>query len=479
MARFNPAAVYPPKNGIPAAQAFPVPASGVNLLGAQQNSFAAASLVGATYLFFIFSHAVEFIDTTGRLHLIVLLALVAVLAAISAGLIPKSFTSTPGICLTAFTLFLILGIPFSSWKGGSFRAFADSWWKSYLTFLLVASLVFTLHQLRRALFVLGVASVGILYFAIKSARTYEDGRLSVEYGSLGNSNDLAGALLMCLPFVMYIVLDSKRAAVIRMAFLGIAGFLLVMVVKTGSRSSLLVVAGMALIMFFQVSASNKIKILICCALVAGTFPFFVSKDLMARYATTFSSGSTSGLSDTAASAVMSTNARKELVHNAVVLTLKHPIFGVGMGNFSFQSAELEIAKGNLPLWYTCHDIYLLVSSETGVVGFLFYTATIVFTARILIKVRKASKNVAELDGVPQIAYCLLMALLAFGACGLFGTNAYNMQMPAIAALAVALDRIARPLLADAEERRMAQFRNSIPVLPSRFAGSAAAALSFR
>ncbi len=479
MARFKPAALFPQKFAAVSAYSAPAPYTGTNLLGAQQNSLAAASLVGTTYLFFLFSHAIEFIDTTGRLHLIALLALVATLAAISAGKIPKAFTSAPGICLTVFTAFLILGIPFSSWKGGSFAAFLDTWWKSYLTFFLVSSLIFTLHQLRRSLFILGIASVGILYLAIKSARTYEDGRMSVEYGSLGNSNDLAGALLLCLPFVMYIVLDRKRTAIFRLGFLGIAGLLLVTVVKTGSRSSLIVVAGMAVIMFFQVSAANKLKVLICCGLVAATFPFFVSKDLMSRYATTFSSGDTSGMSDSAASAVMSTNARKELVRNAITLTLRNPVFGVGLGNFSFRSADLEIAKGNLPLWYTCHDIFLLVSSETGVVGFLFYVATLFFTGRILIRLRKASKNVPELDGVPQMAYCILMALLAFASCGLFGTNAYNMQMPAIAGLAVALDRIAQPLIASAEERRMAQFRSSIPVAPSRFAGAAASALSFR
>ncbi len=480
MARYNPAQVFAPKFAPPvAAQTFQAPQAPPSLMAAQQNSFAAASLIGTTYLFFLFSHAIEFIDTMGRFHLIVMLAMVAAVAAFSAGKIPKAFTSAPGICLTFFTAFLLLGIPFSSWKGGSFRAFADSWWKSYLTFFLVSSLVFTLHQLRRCLFILGIASVGILYFAFKSSRIYEDGRLSVEYGSLGNSNDLAGALLLCLPFVMYIILDKRRAAVFRIAFIGIAGVLMMMVVKTGSRSSLLVVAAMAIIVFFQVSAANKLKIFVCCALAVCTSPLFVSKDLMARYATTFSSGITSGMSDSEASAVMSTNARKQLVKNAVILTVKHPIFGVGMGNFSFQSAELEIAKGGVPLWYTCHDIYLLVSSETGVVGILCYLATLFFTARILLRLRKASKNAPELDGLSQMAFCLLMALFAFASCGLFGTNAYNMQMPAIAGLAVALDRIAAPLLKVAEERRMAQFRSAIPVAPSRFAGAAAAALSVR
>jgi hypothetical protein len=44
---------------------------------------------------------------------------------------------------------------------------------------------------------------------------------------------------------------------------------------------------------------------------------------------------------------------------------------------------------------------------------------------------------------------------------------------------VALDRLTKPALARAEELRMSKFRQAIPVTPSRFAGAAASALTFR
>ena len=402
-----------------------------------------------------------------------------VFAAITAGQLQKVFVSAPGICLTLFTLTLILGIPFSSWKGGSLKVFTETWWKSYLTFFLVSGLIFTVGQMRRALFVLAVASVGILYFAIKASRSYDDGRMSVEYGSLGNSNDLAGAILLCLPFVAFVILDSKRAAVIRLGFVGIFGMLMVTVMKTGSRTSIFVIPLMVAMIFFRASAANKAKLLVATMVLLCLIPFVVPKDLLTRYKTTFVSDVSSNMSESAASAVNSTNARKQLVRNAIALTFRHPIFGVGMGNFSFQSAELDVARGSAPLWYTCHDIYLLVSSETGLAGFLFFIATIICSGRILLRVDKTARDVPGLEGVSQMAFCLLISLTAYAACGVFNTNAYNMLMPALAGLAVGLDQITKPLLVRAEQLRMEQFRQAIPVAPSRYAGAAAAAVSFR
>jgi O-antigen ligase len=453
--------------------------NGVGNSASLQNSSTLANAIGGLYLFFLFSHSIEFIDVTGRLHLIVVLAVLALFAALAGGKLGYSFTSKPGLALSFFTALLILGIPFSSWAGGSFRSFADLWWKSYLTFFLVSGLIFTVAQVRRAMFLIAVASLGIVYITLQATRGYDDGRISVEYGSLGNSNDLAGALLMCLPFVMYVVLDKTRVAVIRLGFLGVVGLMLATILKTGSRSSLIVIALMAAILFLKAKAADKAKIFIVVAICLCAFPFFVSKALIERYATMFTSQVTSGMSDAAASAVLSTNARAQLQKNAVTLTIHHPIFGVGLGNFSFQSANLQIARGDEALWYTCHNIFLLVSSETGVLGFAFYMATIIFAMKILLRIGKAAKQTPELQGVSEMAFAIFMGLIAFAAAGFFGTNAYNMQMPAMVGLAVALDRLTKPALARAEELRMSKFRQAIPVTPSRFAGAAASALTFR
>ena len=443
------------------------------------NSFGAAYAVGAVYLFLLFSHATEFIDTSGRLHLVVLTAAAALIAAFSAGQLPATLSSKPGICLTLFTMFLVVGIPFSAWKGNSLANFLNMWWKSYLSFFFVASLIFTVDQMRKSLFLLGASTFGIAYFSFKAMKVWSDGRISVEYGSLGNSNDLAGALLVSLPFVLYVVVDKRRAMLIRLAFVALIFVMLYLVFKTGSRSSVLALGFMALLVFFKTNAQNKFKILVVTGVMACIFPLVAGKVLMDRYKTMFSTEKTSEMTDDAASAVESTQARRQLMYNAVELTIRNPIFGVGLGNFRDQSANLEISKGRKPLWFTSHDIYLLVSAETGVPGIALYLATMIVSFATMIRIERAAKLTQELRELANMAFCIFMALVVFAACGIFSTNAYNVELPLLAALTAALDRISKPVLAAAEVRRIEQFRQSIPVRPSKFASSAAAALSVR
>jgi len=439
---------------------------GANL--APANSSGLAYGIGATYLFFLSSHASEFIDTSGRLHMVVVMALLSAFSAFSGGLLPKTLTSKLGIQVSLFTGVLILSLPFSSWKGGSVSNFMDMWFKSYIAFVLTASLIFTVSQFRRTALVLSISTIGVIYLAFHATKMDDDGRLSVTYGTLGNSNDLGATLLLGLPFIVYAILDRKRVALVRIIFVGLVGTLLLLIVRTGSRACLLVLALMALLAFFKASGANKVKVLALSAVMVCIFPFVVSKSLLERYQTIFSDKVQASTSEEAASAIESTNARKQLMRNAVELTLDHPIFGVGIGNFAMKSAELEISHGRAPLWFTAHDVYLLISSETGVICLGLYLSILFVCFKTLFSIQRAAKREPELGELGKLAYAVSLSLVAFVTCGLFSTNAYNAQMPVLAGLTVALERISQPLIAAAEARRMQNFRDSIPVAPGRF-----------
>ncbi|MDQ6679092.1 MAG: O-antigen ligase family protein, partial [Acidobacteriota bacterium] len=401
-------------------------------------------------------------------HMVVVMALLAAFSALTGGLIPKTLSSKLGIQVTLFTGVLILSLPFSSWKGGSVSSFMDTWLKSYIAFVLTASLIFTVEQFRRTVFVLSVATVGVIYIAFHATKMNDDGRLSVTYGSLGNSNDLAATLLLGLPFILYAIVDKKRAAFIRILFVGLVGILLILIVRTGSRACLLVLSLMAVLAFFKASGSNKIKVLVLSAVMACVFPFIVSQTLLDRYKTMFTDKVQASTSEEAASAIESTNARKQLMRNALELTVRNPIFGVGIGNFAMKSAELEIANGRAPLWFTAHDVYLLISSETGVICLSLYLSILFFSFKILFSIQRAARREPELAEVGKLAYAVSMSIVAFAACGIFSTNAYNVQLPILAGLTAALERISKPLIVAADARRMQNFRDSIPITPGRF-----------
>ncbi len=462
---------------VPSARA--LPAASIPVLPPAINTHPGAFAMGTMISFFLFSRASEFIDTTGNLHLVLIISFLGFFALFASGAFGQTLFSRPGIWLTLFSVWIVLGIPFSAWRGNSFRNFSNMWLKSFLMFFLIGGLIFTVEQFRKSIFWLGVATISVIYYAFRSGVNAVDERLSVSYGTLGNANDLAGALLMGTPFMLYVLSDSRRSSVVRLIAAVMTLVLLLVVIRTGSRGALIAIAAMMLLAFLRAGFANKAKILVVCAAAVLLFPLVASRTMIERYATMLKTTADPSVSADAASAIESTNARRELMKQGVRITVKHPIFGVGLGNFTDQSANLLIEKGQQPLWFTCHDIFLLVSSETGVPGLIFYVGCIAVCFLILARLQRDVKGLPELEQVSGMAFCVMVSLTSFVTCGIFSTSAYTFQLPLLAALTAALERVSRPAINAARAERFASQSPFLPTAPritgkSRLAPSATA-----
>ena len=433
---------------------------------AESGAQSLASVVGCVYMFFLSSHASEFIDVYGRLHLVLLVGVFCMFALIAVGSLPIVLTTKQGIWLTLFTSWITISLPFSVWRGGTFSNFMNVWLKSYIAFLLVAGLTFTWQQMRRGLFWLALAPLTVMLIAYRSGKTSQD-RFEVAYGSLGNANDLAGNLLMGLPFLLYVAGDPRRNPLIRV-FFGFCGLVLLgFVFKTGSRAGLLAAGVLALLGFLKAPAKGKAAILVLALCGAAAFPVVVSRATMYRYLTMFKSNITTNLDENQVSAVLSTNARRSEMGNAVTLTLRHPLFGVGLGNFTHQSANLYLERGEAPLWFTVHDIYLMVMSETGIPGTICYFAVLIICLRSLLKLMKECKKEPSLADISRMTFCLFLSYCAFLITGIFSTSAYTFQLPLLAGLTAALERIARPMIIEAQEARLQEYQQALPYIAPR------------
>ena len=414
----------------------------------QEDAGNATFWICAVYTFLLFSRMVEFIDNHGRMHLAFLSGAACILALLSTGNLPKMFISRQGRWITLFCFWIFAGLPFSTWKGGSTADFQSGWIKSYMTFFIVGGLIFSLKQFRLMTLILAFSTVGQIYLAFHSG-VQDDNRLTMSYGSLGNSNDLATALLMGLPFMLLHMTDRKTNALVRVTFIPLTIMLLIAVMKTGSRGGLIAIGCLTLFNFFRVSAQNKLKIAVGAIFIVGLFATVVPSSLKSRYMTIFKTNVTAATTDQEASALDSSNARKELFTNTFILTLRHPIFGVGLAQFSAQSFNLFIERGIPGMWFTSHDIFALVASEIGIPGLIFFCGLIVCSFRVLSRLAKLPPTTPEVREISRLAYAVMMSLLAYVACGVFNTDAYSHQLPVLAALSAALERIAQPYLAAA------------------------------
>jgi len=69
----------------------------------------------------------------------------------------------------------------------------------------------------------------------------------------------------------------------------------------------------------------------------------------------------------------SLNERLVLAQNALALIKKRPLLGVGLGNFIPAQAEiLPFVRQDVNLLQPVHNIYLLIASETGLIGLLVF-----------------------------------------------------------------------------------------------------------
>ncbi len=73
--------------------------------------------------------------------------------------------------------------------------------------------------------------------------------------------------------------------------------------------------------------------------------------------------------------------RSQLTNVALILSSSHPYFGVGLNNFIVQSRLFINLYPNIYSFQPVHNIYLLVLTETGLVGFLLFLVLLIIAYR--------------------------------------------------------------------------------------------------
>ncbi len=398
-------------------------------------------------MFLLLSRSSEFMDPKDNLHLAFIAAVLAAVGALVTGGFFRAFTNRIGIALGLFTSWLILEAPFSTWRGGSFHQLTEGWLKSYSTFLIVVALVFTVKQLRGLFLAVTLSTVFVVGVSlVQGAENTQDSRFSTTEGTLANSNDLAGALLLGLPFVLQCAADKERSKFFRiLAGISVPPLLLV-VLRTGSRGGLLAISILIATYLIRTTVFKRLVILVTVAALAFSAPFLMSRDVFDRYKTLFLK--TSGvykLNDVQASALESSATRELLLKQAVELTIKHPFFGVGLGQFAPQAAYLSISHGEAPVWRTAHSFLLLVITETGIPGFVAYCCALIFTWLALSRISRQARRQRNAQ-VLALSRTLFYALLCFVICASFSTNAFTYHVPFLAAMAAGFSRLAKQQL---------------------------------
>jgi hypothetical protein len=187
-----------------------------------------SSLSGMAYAFlllFLFLAISRILDfTVPSLHLPLILAVVAAgLTMVSNGIL-GAFNTTVGKLMGLFTLWCIICIPFSQWKGGSFGVLQDEISRSFLVFIMVSTAINTVPRIQGLMAIMGSGIVVTMGIAL-AANHRVDGRLTMSAGQYSNPNDLAQIILLGMCFLPILGTWLNKTSLKWLAYLMMVPFL--------------------------------------------------------------------------------------------------------------------------------------------------------------------------------------------------------------------------------------------------------------
>jgi O-antigen ligase len=335
---------------------------------------------------------------------------------------------------------LTVGIAFATDRANSFSYWIDIYTKIAIMVPAIAWLARESRELALAGKVLVAAGLAVSLVAIHNTgdpiNLVEGTRVTIgrEMGSLlGDPNDLSLVLLFPISFSVSYLLSPGMSWQNRAFGLFSAIIILIAILDTKSRGGLLGAAAV-----FAVFALRTIKSRVVTIGVGGlgAVALFALAGISARQSG--GAAEVNVIDDSAAGRLYAWQA-------AFRMALDHPIFGVGIDNFSknffFYTSSWEgFAKA-------VHSTWFGVLAETGFVGFILFMWLVMAT------VRHSFKALHQLDllrnaGVRMnleayaIAQAVLAGLASFIVSGSFLTQGFTWPIYILLALAISVSRFA-------------------------------------
>ncbi|HEY3938713.1 MAG TPA: O-antigen ligase family protein [Bryobacteraceae bacterium] len=407
------------------------------------------SVLLGIYIFLLISRVLD-ISRIALLHIpMIMLGCLMIGALAQKGGWKGAISSKATLFYGALNVWILVCFPLSSWRGGSLPYVILSL-ESFVVYLIVVQLIKTSGDWR---FVAGAYAYAVLVAAILSfflSKTV-NGRISLASGTLADPNEFALTLVLGLPFWFYKI--SEAGPLKKILYLGLTVPILISFGRAGSRSGLLALGALFLVMLLFAGVKQK-AIMTGVAVLALVLGAVLLPDyLKARFTTLFSSsgGAHLDLEDRVSlhSDVASSEAREMLLRESLQLTVQHPIFGVGPGIFADSAWNLARTEGSRggPAQVS-HNTYTQLSSEIGIPGFLFFTLTMLVCAKYGISdYRRLSASGPSITKGSLYMFAA-MAALAVGV--FFLTLGYSMLLSVMFGLAVSLHGVANSETAGGE-----------------------------
>jgi len=348
-----------------------------------------------------------------------------------------------------FGLAGLLSIPLAISPADAWHEFSGTFIRCIVIFIVMVNVVRTQARLKALLFLALCVSIWLSLGAINDYRlglmTVEGYRVSGRgEGLFGNPNDMALHLVTIIPIAMALCFATGRP--IRRVFYGGAALLmLAAVVLTFSRGGFIGLLVASAFLAWKMGHRHRLTIVI-----VGLILLLLFLALAPNYATRIASIFVPSLDP-----VDSAGVRRELLFRSIMTAIRHPLLGVGMGNFHIVSIHEQVS----------HNAYTQVAAEMGIAALVTYTMFIVTSLRKLGQVARETFGKPSSTRYYYLALGLQASLLAYMASSFFGAVAYAWYVYYLVGYAVCLRRLYESETGKliALEKRRARKENGTPL----------------
>src|SRR5664279_4865106 len=336
-----------------------------------------------------------------------------------------------GLWLIGFTLWVAICIPLSFWPGGSFWALVRTL-QSLLLVAFILAFVRSVSDVMRGLSVIGLASGTIAILSFLSSADIDNRQ------GLGGSASLADpsyfALYLLVGLALLCLTASQTRGWLRLGALALIPINLAAIARSGSRAGLIAFGAGLIMMLVYGSVKQRTILLWACVIGFLVAVFLLPANIKLRFTnwlsptgfSTLLTGERTQEFDVdrgVVTATASTESRLYLLRRSLIMTAKHPLFGVGTDQFMGAEAEDAEAHGNRGAWRYPHNTYTEISSEMGIPGFILFTGARFGSYRGLSGIRKRgpTRHIRQMALFLQTAYFMLLFgafFLSFGYGGL-------------------------------------------------------------
>jgi putative inorganic carbon (HCO3(-)) transporter len=321
-------------------------------------------------------------------------------------------------------LLALLSIPLAIEPSEAWYTFLD-FAKVITMFIVMVNVVRTERRWRGMFWLALLVS---LFLSVNALNDYRLGHLSLRgdriEGALGglfdNPNDMALHLVTIIPLALGLLFVARGLS--KKLFYGLCALLMIAAtVVTFSRGGFLGLVCALFVLAWKVGRRNRFAVVILFLMAGAMFFLILPSGFVGRLLSVFGGNVDGG----------SAIARQNLLLRSILVTLRHPLLGIGMGNFHNVSIHEQVS----------HNAYTQLSAEMGIPAMIIY---VIFIWSAIKRMRRIEHETYDLRARARVYYLavgLQASLIGYMISSFFASVAYLWYIYFLVGYAVCLHRL--------------------------------------